>query len=434
MAASSRQIDNASGPSRSRRALPGARLSLALLLAINLFNYIDRYILAAVESEISKDLLGSASPENLAKMGSLATAFIVSYMIASPIFGWLADRMSRWLLVGAGVVVWSFASGASGLASTFTALLITRLFVGVGEAGYGPAAPTIISDLYPVERRGQVLAWFYIAIPVGSAIGYAWGGLFHWLLGWRWAFYSVVVPGLMLGIFSFFMKDPPRGQSDAAQAKRKAKLRDYLSLLKTKSYVLDTLGMTAMTFAIGGISYWMPRYITDVRHAASLTRVNLTFGGITVVAGISATLLGGMAGDALRNRGMRGAYFVVSAVGILLACPCILAMLWLPFPYAWGAVFCAEFCLFFNTGPSNTILANVTHPSVRASAFALNIFIIHALGDAISPPLLGAVAGKFSWNMAFYVVVAATALGGALWVWGARYLAADTAAAAGRVA
>ena len=141
-------------------------------------------------------------------MGSLATAFFVSYMIAAPIFGWLADRMSRWMLVGASVLLWSLASGASGLAGTFTLLLITRLFVGVGEAGYGPAAPTIIADLYPLERRGQVLSWFYMAIPVGSAIGYALGGWMATRWGWRWAFYAVTRPGLLLGAVQLFHARP----------------------------------------------------------------------------------------------------------------------------------------------------------------------------------------------------------------------------------
>jgi MFS family permease len=148
--------------------LPGARLSLALLLTINLFNYIDRYVLAAVEPEIRKQFFGAVETSgsakeqlmaSMAKTGSLATAFLLSYMIAAPIFGWLAGRMSRWILVGISVAVWSLASGASGLAQTFTILVLTRCFVGIGEAGYGPAAPTIISDFYPVERRGAVLAW-----------------------------------------------------------------------------------------------------------------------------------------------------------------------------------------------------------------------------------------------------------------------------------
>src|SRR5438552_12381292 len=127
-----------------------ARLAVALLLCINLFNYIDRYVLAAVEPDIGAEFFGMKrdDPATLAKTGSLATAFLVSYMITAPIFGWLADRVSRWLLVGLSVAVWSLATGASGLAATFSILLITRCFVGIGEGGYGPAAPTLIADLY----------------------------------------------------------------------------------------------------------------------------------------------------------------------------------------------------------------------------------------------------------------------------------------------
>src|SRR4029077_9497626 len=182
-----------------------ARLSLALLLALNLLNYIDRYVLAAVEPDIRQAFFpaaiatGGPAREQLmasmAKTGALATAFLVSYILAAPIFGILADRMSRWVLVGIAVAVWSLASGASGLAQTFSLLVLTRCFVGIGEAGYGPAAPTIIADLYPVERRGTMLAWFYMAIPVGSALGYALGGSVaaHW--GWRAPFFLVVPPG-----------------------------------------------------------------------------------------------------------------------------------------------------------------------------------------------------------------------------------------------
>ena len=200
----------------------------------------------------------------MAKTGALATAFLVSYMLAAPIFGILADRMSRWVLVGIAVAVWSLASGASGLAQTFSLLVLTRCFVGIGEAGYGPAAPTIIADLYPVERRGTMLAWFYMAIPVGSALGYALGGSVaaHW--GWRAPFFLVVPPGLLLAGCCFFMPAPPR---PAAQAAVRPRLRDYAGLLAIPSYVLATLGMAAMTFAIGGFSFWMPAYLHDAVHA-----------------------------------------------------------------------------------------------------------------------------------------------------------------------
>jgi MFS family permease len=393
-----------------------------------MFNYIDRYVLAAVEKSIASEFFGVETDDTKAKMGLLATAFVVSYLVAAPIFGWLADRTSRWLLVGAAVILWSLASSASGMASGFTMLLITRMFVGIGEAGYGPAAPTIIADYYPVERRGRVLAWFYMAIPVGSALGYGLGGLLSHFFGWRWAFFAVAPPGILLGLWALWMRDPPRGQADGcAPARRRASWRDYATLLKTPSYVLDTLGMTALTFAIGGISFWMPRYLQDCG-GGDEAEVNIKFGAICVVTGIIATLLGGWIGDWLRARGVRGAYFLVSGMGIFLSCPMIILVPFVPFPWAWGVIFLGVFFLFFNTGPVNTILANVTHPSMRSTAFAVNIFLIHALGDAISPPILGMIVGKGHerWNAAFLTVAAITALAGVLWILGARYLDRDT--------
>ncbi len=345
-----------SGAGGARPAsLPGARSALALLLFINLFNYIDRQVLAAVVPSIEHSFFGAGSgagksaaldaiqswcrvhlgfkPE-LALIGVLSMAFMVLYMIGAPVFGRLAERHSRWALVGVGVVLWSLASGASGLAATFFGLLLTRCLVGVGEAAYGPVAPTILSDFYPVEKRGQVLAWFYMAIPVGSALGYVLGGavaassigeLGGRLLGihaesWRWAFFLVVPPGLVLGLWAFFQKDPPRGHADgtAGEPRPHIRWRDYGVLLRTPSWLLCTLGMTAMTFAIGGIAFWMPYYLA--RKPGAPASATIIFGGITCVAGLVATLLGGMAGDRLRAR-FPGSYFLVSGMAMLAGLP-----------------------------------------------------------------------------------------------------------------
>jgi hypothetical protein len=124
---------------------------------------------------------------------------------------------------------------------------------------------------------------------------------------------------------------------------------------------------------------------------------------------------------------------LVSGAALLLGFPMILLMLWTPFPWAWVFIFWGVFFLFFNTGPTNTILANVTHPSMRASAFALNILIIHALGDAISPPLIGWIAGFSSMEMGFIVVSLSMLVGGILWLMGAKYLERDTALAPTRM-
>jgi MFS transporter, Spinster family, sphingosine-1-phosphate transporter len=424
-----------------QHALPGARTALCLLLAINMFNFIDRQVLASVETDIEKTFFPDSEyprdpvtqkhldPTIEGRIGSLNTAFMVSYMVFAPLFGWLADRTSRWFLIGVGVLLWSVASGATGLATGFMVLWLTRCFVGIGEAAYGPVAPTLISDVYPVSQRGQKLAWFYVAIPVGSALGYVLGGLVAGLTGdWRWAFYGVVPPGILLGLLCFLMREPPRGQADNAIRSQPARLKDYRMILHTPSFTLQTLGMTAVTFAMGGIAFWMPRYVFQHKGWGDIVSVNLIFGGIVVVAGLAATLIGGWVGDRLRDR-YPGSYFLVSGYAMLLGFPFVLLVIYVDFPLGWVFVFIACFCLFFNTGPTNTILANVTHPSVRASAFALNIFIIHAFGDAVSPAIIGLIKGYSNFDVAFAVVSGMFVVSGVLWLWGARYLARDTALA-----
>jgi MFS family permease len=276
------------------------------------------------------------------------------------------------------------------------------------------------------------MAWFYAAIPVGSALGFVVGGLFASKGNWHWAFLITLPPGVLLGVWCFMMKEPARGLSDAAVMPRRAQAADYLMLLKTPSYVLNCLAMTAFTFALGGISVWMPSYLTTERGLTASSATPM-FGGIVVVSGLVATILGGIAGDRLRGRGWGGAYFIVSAAGMFLGFPLFLLLLVTPFPYAWGLLAASVFCLFFNTGPSNTALANVTHPSIRATAFAANIFVIHALGDCISPPIIGWVKDHWSFKVGFVVVSVTILISGIFWAWGSFYLARDTALAPRRL-
>lgn len=494
-------ISTQAGPSQ---VAPRAGLALALLLGINLFNYIDRQVLSAVlpKLELDADIFRPDDPWLKFKLGWLTTAFLVSYMVMSPLFGRLADTRSRWLLVGIGVILWSLASGGSGLAIGFVALLLTRCLVGVGEAAYGPVAPAMLSDLYPERSRGRIMAWFYMAIPVGSALGFVIGGLVAdtaW--GWRGAFQVVVLPGLILGGLCFLMKEPPRPKQEAKQ-----KSEPWGKVLKElrgiRSFVYCCAGMTCTTFVLGGVAAWAPYYIferearfritpdavgklaelkaTDgtpvIRPAIiaqlrplisadiltsselktklaesqlskeeqkqyrsqifeavtapdsiTLGKIGLLFGGIVVVAGLASTLFGGWLGDRLRDH-TRGSYFKVCGYGALIAFPPFVAMLFVPFPYAWGCVFVAVFFLFINTGPANAILANVTRHHIRATAFAINILIIHALGDAISPPLIGLVGDLANLGTALLLVSFLILVAGVLWLQGAKYLDEETAA------
>lgn len=422
----------------------GARGALALLLAINLFNYIDRYVLAAALPAIRKEFFQANDADADTKLGALTTAFMVSYMLTAPLFGWLGDRFRRWAIIAVGVAVWSIASGGSGLATTFTIMLLTRVFVGIGEAAYGPIAPTIIADMYPVQRRGSVMAWFYMAIPVGSALGYILGGAVTSAKSWHWAFFVVVPPGILLAVLAALKKDPSRGAADllvrvpgnATRDAARPKVphaRRYLQLLRNRSYVYNTLAMTAMTFAIGGLSAWAPTYIHDFRHAGELGTINTYFGALVAGTGLAATLIGGWTADKLRTR-YAGSYFLVSGISMLVGFPCFIALLYAPFPLAWAMMGIAMFCLFFNTGPSNTIIANVTPPAIRATAYATNILMIHLLGDAISPVLIGKVLDATKSDLhprgnataAFSMVGVAFVVGGVLWLLGARHLKGDT--------
>lgn len=449
-------------PAPASTPVPGARAALLLLIGINLFNYIDRQVLSAMVGPIKASLSEGGrldagptlqalmswvesrmgfQPED-ALMGLLGTAFMATYTLCAPLFGWLGQRHARWLLVAIGVILWSAASGASGLATGFVALLLTRCFVGIGEAAYGPVAPTLIADLYPVHSRGRMLSWFYMAIPVGSALGYVLGGavagsgIGAWgeaqfgiqAESWRWAFFLVVPPGILLGVAALFMRDPLRHPSPQRAAGAGGSLRTYLGFLRNRSYLLCTLGMTAMTFALGGIAFWMPYFLQSLPGAPAQS--TLIFGVITVLAGLTGTLAGGLAGDWLRRR-TSGAYFLVSGAGMLVGCPIFLAALYAPFPGLWLLLFAGVFCLFFNTGPSNTIIANVTPPHLRTAAFALNIFVIHAFGDVISPVIIGLLSDVFQAMRPAFVLMSLMMLAsGLLWLAGARHLARDMERAA----
>src|SRR5215831_8790769 len=384
-----------------KKTLSGAWSALFLLLAINLFNYVDRQILAAVEPDIRATFFAPNDPNAMMRTGWLGDAFFVTYMISAPVLGLLADRISRWIIVGSAVILWSLASGGSGLAATFVILFATRICVGIGEGGYGPAAPTVLADLFPIETRGRIMAVFYAAIPVGSALGYVIGGVVGAHLGWRWAFYLVTPPGLLLGLLCFLQRDPRVGADHLVQQSPRHSLRDYVTLFRTRSYLINCVAQTLMTFVTGGLGFWASAYL---RYRNQSPDVGMTiFGLITVVAGLVSTLLGGVIADRLRPR-FAGSYFWVSGIGMLIACPFFVATLYTPFPAAWVPMFFAIFFLFVNTGPSNTALANVSLPAVRATAFAVNILVIHALGDVQAFWLIGYIGGHTNMHVAFLFV------------------------------
>jgi MFS family permease len=265
-------------------------LVLALLTALNLLNFIDRYVLAAVLPKV-RDTLHLSNFVS----GLMATVFLAGYFLTSPIFGVLGDRMRRTWLITFGIVVWSIATFASGLAQGATSMLVCRALVGVGEASFTAIAPTLIDDVTPKDKKGKYLAIFYVAQPIGAALGYLLGGALEKAYGWRAAFYFAGGPGLVLALTCLLIAEPDRGVREKADV-RKA----FGELWASRQYRRAILGYCAYTFAIGGFSYWAPTFLSDTFHI-DLAKANFRFGLLTVVGGAIGTFVGGSFADRMQK-------------------------------------------------------------------------------------------------------------------------------------
>lgn len=400
----------------------GAAPALALLFAVNLLNYVDRYVITSL-FPILKGEFGLTDRQ----LGLLASAFLLVYTGISPLVGLVADRVRRKGIVAGGVALWSLATAGAAFAGSYATLFASRALVGIGEATFGTIGPTWIADLVPRDRRARALTAFYVATPVGSALGYILGGLVGVRWGWRAAFLLAGVPGLLLALGVLGLREPGRGATEPARgAAGPPTAADYARLARTPSYLVNVVGSTLYTFAIGGLSYWMPTFLVRV-HGIGVDAAGFAMGALLVAGGLVGVLAGGWLGDLVHARTPRG-HFLVSGAGMLLGTPfAVVALLADSLPLVYMAIFLAVVLLFLNTGPLNAVLVNVTRPEVRATAVALHIFVIHALGDVISPPLIGWVSDLDDLRTAVLLTPAAMALSGAVILGGTRWLPADLA-------
>lgn len=403
-------------------AARGAIYAVTVLTAMNLLNYLDRYVPSAVKDLFKTDL-GLTDAETSLPL----TAFVVVYMLTSPIFGSLADRYSRKALIAAGVVLWSLATGAAAFATGFWTFLLARALVGVGEAAYATIAPSLISDFYPPARRNRILTLFYVAIPVGSALGFTLGGLIGSTHGWRTAFLVCGLPGVLVALLALLIRDPGRGTFDRKAPEPVPNWSDALrALWRNRVYFYAVAGYTAVTFASGGMADWFPTFLSrhrgmDIGEAGSLV------GTITVIGGLGGTAVGGLLADRVAKR-TRQPYLAVSAVSMLLATGFATLTLVVPGKAAVaGCMLAAQFFLWFYNGPINALIANSVPSNMVARAFGVSILCIHLLGDAISPPIIGALSDATgNLPLAVALVPVGLAIGAAIWFWGWRRLPATT--------
>lgn len=390
---------------------------LMTLTALNILNYVDRNIFSALVPAIKRDL-GFSDTE----LGLLGSAFILSYTLISPVFGYFGDRAKRPRLMAAGLVVWSAATAVTGYMRAFSTQLLARVVVGGGEAAYSVIAPTVIADSFPRQSRARIFAIYSCAIPVGSALGYVLGGLLEPRVGWSHAFFVVGVPGLILAGLLFLIRDPERGKFDPeTKTPRQVHANQwsvYRELFRNGGFLSTVLGYAAYTFVVGGLAFWMPTYIVRYFPEVGIEKANLVFGAVTVVGGFFGTVLGGWLADRVENHSGNG-YLKISFLSMLLAVPLFWFTLSRPsFSGFSGALFFLDVAIFMCMSPLDAAVITFVNPLTRSTAMALNIFVIHALGDGISRVAMGAISDAHGLKAAVMFLPWMLVLACGIWWWG----------------
>ncbi len=387
--------------------------TLAILTGLNLFNYLDRFVLSAVLPPLKAEL-------NLTdgQAGRITTAFMLGYFLTSPIFGYLGDRYARKWLIAVGIFVWSVGTVLTGFAHTFGVLLGFRVLVGLGEASYASISPSLISDLFGAEKRNTALTIFYVAIPVGAALGNIIGGEIASHYTWRHAFIWSGAPGLFLALLLLPFREPERGQADGADAGHRTvpKPGEVLNLFRLPRYVVVVLGYTAYTFALGAFGVWGPTFFVRV-HGMPLERADNFFGVMMVVTGLLGTFIGGFLASAWHKRSPKG-YSLTLGLSVLVAVPlATLAFTLHDQRVAQACLGLAMFFLWFSTGPVNTVILEAVPVNLHASAMAVSIFAIHLLGDWWSSEIVGHLSDHWqSLEKAVLILPGALLVSALLWL------------------
>ncbi|WP_263365783.1 spinster family MFS transporter [Edaphobacter bradus] len=427
-------MSSAAKPTRSP-SVAGATTALILLTALNFVNYIDRYILPGVQEQIKGEFRLSDQ-----QIGSLTLWFMVAYMATSPITGWLGDRFPRKPMIVIAALFWSGINFFTASVHSYDSLNLRHAALGIGEASFGVFAPALLADFYPKDQRNRVLTIFNVAIPVGAALGYLVGGTVGEHHGWRMSFIVSAIPGVILALLIlFFMKEPARGDKGHDELRSNARAEAeaysgpllrwivyvlaYLKQLKINlgkpAYLASILGYAAVTFSLGGISWWMPSFLQRVG-GRSQSNAAFLMGAITVVTGLLGTVTGGVIAQRWSRKTSKALY-LVPAISAALAVPPALVCFFGPKSLTIPSLALAVFLIFLGTGPVNAATVNAVRPEIRATALAGQLFIIHALGDAISPRIIGVVSDRSTLNLGLGSTLITLVLAAIIFSLGSRY-------------
>jgi len=438
-------------------------ISLAILVFVNLINYADRYSLSAVLGDAQNELCGDRRCDTF-EMGFIPTAFIIFYFAGAPLFGYLGDRYSRKILMAAGIAIWAGFSLATSFMPNYWSFLIVRAMYALGESAFTTIAPCVLGDLFTDETRSLVYGLFYMAIPIGSGLGFVLGGAPS---EWRWGLR--ITPGLTFLsaiLVLFFLYDPPRGESEGkeeAALERTSWLQDLKYIFSVKSFVLNAVGFTCVTFTTGALAYFAPVYFeTGIDSLAKgcpgydpnyetfdKDSVNFVIGAITAGAGLGGVLAGMLLSCYLRPKFEWIDPFICGA-SLLISIPLLVVAVQLARDNILGGFVAMFFGMFFlNTNWSVAVdmTIYVITPTRRASAEAVHLMMTHALGEAGATSLVGALVDAikpqmterypeavescpklieyYQYQNGIYLPMALLALGGILFLVACRYVVRD---------
>ena len=393
-------------------AVAGATTALVLLTAMNFVNYLDRYILPAVQEQIKHEFTLTDN-----QIGSLTLWFMVAYVCVSPITGWAGDRFPRKPMIVAAALGIAGMNFLTAHVHGYSELNFRHAALGIGEACFGIFAPALLADFYPQSKRNKVMTIFNIALPVGAAAGYeagAWVAAHH---GWRMSFIASAVPGVLVALLIlFFMREPQR---TGVVEKAKTDKASVLSLAKNKAYLSSILGYAAVTFSLGGISWWMPSFLH--REAGySIEAAGAVMGPIIVVAGLGGTALGGWLAQWWSKKTPKALY-LVPALSAALTIPPAVVCFFGPQSLIVPSLSVAVFLIFLGTGPVNAATLNAVPANLRATAMAGQLFAIHVFGDMPSSKVIGMISDASNLRLGMAATLVAFAVGAVIFFVGARF-------------
>ncbi len=399
----------------------GATVALVLLTAMNFVNYLDRYILPAVQEQVKGEFHLSDS-----QIGSLTFWFMLAYVGASPLTGWLGDRFRRKPMIVVAALAIAAMNFFTASVHDYWSLNVRHALLGVGEASFGIFAPALLADFFAENQRNRVLTIFNMALPFGAACSYEGGAWVAAHYGWRMSFVISAVPGAVIALLIWFwMREPKRTGGAPTRVQESGpgapgfvvdKAR-WMSLMRNPAYLTAILGYAAVTFSLGGISWWMPLHRVG---GYSIEAAGGVMGPIIVVGGLGGTALGGWLAQVWSRRTHKALYLVPALSAILTVPPAVLCFFG-PRSLMVPMLGMAVFLVFLGTGPVNAATLNAVPANLRATAMAGQLFALHVFGDMFSPKLIGVISDHSNLRLGLGLTVITFVLGAAIFWWGSQF-------------